>query len=107
MFFFASGNVGTDDLTENQKNYISYGESKNYHKNKNYKCRIRSRWYSVPLTWEADASLIRQAHLYPRMILNGMHVLVMDTLHKVRFLGDINGDKVAAAFLNTIYFCIE
>ena len=104
VFFFASGNVGTDDLTENQKSYISYGESKDYHRN--YKCRIRSRWYSVPLTWEADAFLIRQAHLYPRMILNRKHALVTDTLHKVRFLDDINGDKVAAAFLNTYTFAL-
>ena len=105
VFFFASGNVGTDDLTENQKSYISYGESKDYHRN--YKCRIRSRWYSVPLTWEADAFLIRQAHLYPRMILNRKHALVTDTLHKVRFLDDINGDKVAAAFLNTYTFALS
>ena len=71
------------------------------------KCRIRSRWYSVPLTWEADAFLIRQAHLYPRMILNRKHALVTDTLHKVRFLDGINGDKVAAAFLNTYTFALS
>ena len=79
VFFFASGNVGTDDLTENQKSYISYGESKDYHRN--YKCRIRSRWYSVPLTWEADAFLIRQAHLYPRIPDNNSSLVdVLPTL---------------------------
>ena len=30
-----------------------------------------------------------------------------DTLHKVRFLDDINGDKVAAAFLNTYTFALS
>lgn len=86
VFFFASGNVGTDDLTENQKSYISYGESKDYHRN--YKCRIRSRWYSVPLTWEADAFLIRQAHLYPRMILNRKHVLPTLSAGECLIVGD-------------------
>ena len=41
------------------------------------------------------------------MILNRKHALVTDTLHKVRFLDDINGDKVAAAFLNTYTFALS
>ena len=58
----------------------------------------------MPQTWCADAFLIRQAHLYPRMILNEKKALVTDTLHKVRFLNGIEGKYVAAAFLNTYTF---
>ena len=65
---FAPGNAEVDDLTKEQKEYIEYGEENGY--NKNYKCRIRPKWYYVSSTWDADAFLIRQAHLYPRMILN-------------------------------------
>ena len=105
VFFFAPGNVNVDELTNEQRTYIQWGEKKNY--NKNYKCRIRSKWYHVSQTWRADAFLIRQAHLYPRMILNEKHALVTDTLHKVRFLDGVEGKSVVAAFLNTYTFALS
>lgn len=105
VFFFAPGNVEVKDLTEEQRKYIQWGEEKEFHKN--YKCRIRTKWYHVPQTWRADAFLIRQAHLYPRMILNVKHALVTDTLHKVRFLDGVQGSSVAAAFLNTYTFALS
>lgn len=105
VFFFAPGNAEVDDLTKEQKEYIEYGEENGY--NKNYKCRIRPKWYYVSSTWDADAFLIRQAHLYPRMILNKKNALVTDTLHKVRFLQGVQGECVVAAFLNTYTFALS
>lgn len=105
VFFFAPGNMNVEELTDEQRTYIQWGEEKNY--NKNYKCRIRQKWYHVPQTWRADALLIRQAHLYPRMILNEKHALVTDTLHKVRFLEGVEGKSVVAAFLNTYTFALS
>jgi len=105
VFLFAPGNAEVDDLTKEQKEYIEYGEENGY--NKNYKCRIRPKWYYVSSTWDADAFLIRQAHLYPRMILNKKNALVTDTLHKVRFLQGVQGECVAAAFLNTYTFALS
>ncbi len=105
VFFFAPGNVEFNDLSEEQRKYIQMGEENEFHKN--YKCRIRPKWYHVPQTWRADAFLIRQAHLYPRMILNDEHALVTDTLHKVRFLEGVQGPLVAAAFLNTYTFALS
>lgn len=99
VFFFAPGDADAEDLTDEQIKYIQWGEKQGF--NENYKCRIRPRWYHVPQTWRADAFLIRQAHLYPRMILNEKRALVTDTLHKVRFLDGVHGERVAAAFLNT------
>lgn len=88
-----------EELSQSAQDYITWGETKGF--NKNYKCRIRKRWYIVPTSWTADAFLIRQANLYPKMILNPTGALVTDTLHKVRFLDGINGGTVVAAFLNT------
>lgn len=105
VLFFAPGNGEFDTLTDEQKIYIQWGEEKGF--NKNYKCRIRPKWYHVSQTWRADAFLIRQVHLYPRMILNEKKALVTDTLHKVRFLNGINGKHVAAAFLNTYTFALS
>lgn len=105
VFFFAPGNLDADELSDEQLNYIRWGESKGY--NENYKCRIRPRWYYIPQTWCADAFLIRQAHMYPRMVLNDKRALVTDTLHKVRFLKGVKGTSVAAAFLNTYTFALS
>ena len=105
VFFFAPGNEEFDALTDEQKAYIQWGEKKGF--NKNYKCRIRPRWYHVSQTWCADAFLIRQAHLYPKLILNKKKALVTDTLHKVRFLNGIDGKHVASAFLNVYTFALS
>ena len=105
VYFFVPGNDAFDELTDEQKIYIQWGEEKGY--NKNYKCRIRPKWYHVSQTWRADAFLIRQAHLYPRMIINEKGALVTDTLHKVRFLEGVDGKHVAAAFLNTYTFALS
>lgn len=92
-------------MTDEHKAYIQWGERMGF--NKNYKCSIRPRWYHVSQTWCADAFLIRQAHLYPRMNLNEKIALVTDTLHKVRFLEGIDGKQVAASFLNTYTFALS
>lgn len=105
VFFFAPGNLDIDELTDVQLKYIQWGERKGF--SKNYKCRIRPKWYHVSQTWRADAFLLRQVHLYPRMILNEKNALVTDTLHKVRFLEGIQGKFVAAAFLNTYTFALS
>lgn len=96
---FTPGDLPLEEVSASAQNYIAWGESQGY--NKNYKCRIRKRWYHVPISWTADAFLIRQANLYPKMIINTIGALVTDTLHKVRFLPDVNGYAVAAAFLNS------
>lgn len=105
VFFFSTGDVETSELTEAQLKYIQWGEERGF--SQNYKCRIRPKWYYVPQTWRPDAFLIRQAHLYPRMILNEKQALVTDTLHKVRFLEGVSGQHVAAAFLNTYTFALS
>lgn len=105
VFFFAPENEDAEALSDEQMKYIQWGETKGY--NKNYKCRIRPKWYYVSQSWCADAFLIRQAHLYPRMVLNEKKALVTDTLHKVRFLDGIDGRAVAAAFLNTYTFALS
>ena len=88
-----------EKLEKSVQEYIRWGEQNGF--NKNFKCRMRKRWYIVPNSWTADAFLIRQANLYPKMILNPIGALVTDTLHKVRFHKGINGQSVVSAFLNT------
>lgn len=96
---FMPGDLPKEQLSEAARDYIAWGEEQGF--NRNYKCRIRKRWYVVPTSWTADAFLIRQANLYPKMILNPIGALVTDTLHKVRFHEGVNKTAVASAFLNT------
>lgn len=98
VYFFEPGNLPFEELTDSQQKYIRWGEKQGY--NKNYKCRIRPNWYHVSYTWWADAFLVRQANLYPKMVLNNKEALVTDTLHKVRFREGIDGRTVVGAFLN-------
>lgn len=99
VYFFEPADLPIDELPKSQRKYIQWGEAQEY--NKNYKCRIRPRWYQVSYTWRAEAFLVRQANLYPKMVLNNKHALVTDTLHKVRFHEGVDGRTVVGAFLNT------
>ena len=99
VYFFEPTDLPIDELPKFQRKYIQWGEAQEY--NKNYKCRIRPRWYHVSYTWRAEAFLVRQANLYPKMVLNNKHALVTDTLHKVRFHEGVDGRIVVGAFLNT------
>lgn len=99
VYFFEPADLPIDELPKSQRKYIQWGEAQEY--NKNYKCRIRPRWYYVSYTWRAEAFLVRQANLYPKMVLNNKHALVTDTLHKVRFHEGVDGRTVVGAFLNT------
>ena len=99
VYFFEPADLPIDELPKSQRKYIQWGEALEY--NKNYICRIRPRWYHVSYTWRAEAFLVRQANLYPKMVLNNKHALVTDTLHKVRFHEGVDGRTVVGAFLNT------
>lgn len=98
-FLFAPEDKPLKELSKEEQDYIAYGERAGFHTN--YKCRIRKRWYIVPCTWQPEAFLIRQANLYPKIILNEANAMVTDTLHKVRFHEGVNKKAVAAAFVNT------
>lgn len=99
VFLFDPENKPQEELSKEEQKYIAYGEVVGFHKN--YKCRIRKLWYIVPRSWHPEAFLIRQANLYPKLILNRTNAIVTDTLHKVRFHKGINKLSVAAAFVNT------
>ena len=105
VFFFAPENKDFDDLLDEEKSYIRLGEKKGF--NTNYKCRIRPRWYYVPQSWRAEAFMLCNAHLYPRMILNKREMLVTNNLHKIRFSEGIDGSLVTTTFLNTYTLAIS
>ena len=98
-FLFAPEDKPFKELSQEEQKYIEFGEKEGFHNN--YKCRIRKHWYIVPRTWQPKALLIRQANLFPKIVLNKTNAMVTDTLHKVRFHEGVDEEAVVAAFINT------
>lgn len=98
VFLFSPSEKELSELTPSEQRYIQHGELEGY--SRNYKCRIRKKWYHITKTWKPQAFIIRQANLYPRIILNACDCHVTDTIHKIRFISD-SPAAVAAAFLNS------
>lgn len=94
--------VSFKELPPSVKNYVVHGEEKLVHTG--YKCRIRERWYVVPSVWKPDAFMLRQIHMYPKIIVNETEATSTDTIHRVRFISDLPPTVIAAAFLNSLTF---
>lgn len=95
-------NVPAKEQPEVVETYIRTGEKNLVHVG--YKCSIRERWYIVPSLWRPDGFMLRQIHNYPKLILNETEATSTDTIHRVRFLTDIPGKVITAAFLNSLTF---
>lgn len=102
VYLFTPDNVDFAELSEAEKKYIQLGEKEEYHKG--YKCRIRNRWYIVPQSWKPNAFMLRQINRIPKIVVNYTSATNTDTLHKIRFLDGVNGNHVAAAFINSFTF---
>ena len=105
MYLFNPDERPLAELPSAVRDYIVEGEARKFHEN--YKCRIRTPWYRVPMSWTADAFLTRQVNAYPRMVLNDKHALVTDTLHKIRFRDALAAQQIACAFLNSYTFALS
>ncbi|MCO0598512.1 class I SAM-dependent methyltransferase [Peribacillus butanolivorans] len=101
-YLFYPDNVDIEYLPEEDKAYISLGESLKV--NEGYKCSIRKRWYIVPSVRVPDAFMLRQVHEYPKIILNEAGATCTDTIHRVRFINGHDPRSVSAAFLNSLTF---
>jgi len=97
--------VPFDHLPEELKVYVAAGEEKGMHTG--YKCRIRKPWYIVPSTWTPPAFMLRQVHLYPKIILNSAQATSTDTIHRVKMRNGVPARTVAAAFLNSLTFAFS
>ena len=97
--------VSFDGLPEELKMYVAAGEEKSMHTG--YKCRIRKPWYIVPSTWTPPAFMLRQVHLFPKIILNAAQATSTDTIHRVKLRNGTPARTVAAAFLNSLTFAFS
>ena len=84
------------------RDYLDDGIGKEY--NTGYKCRIRKQWFIVPSVWVPDAFMLRQIHKYPKLIVNNADATCTDTIHRVRIIGHLDRNQLAAGFLNSLTF---
>lgn len=89
-----------DDLPQALKSYLDNGEKEKV--NEGYKCRIRPNWWAVPSVYVPDAFLFRQIHRYPLLVVNEVGATSTDTIHRVRFLTEVNGRLLAATMFNSL-----
>lgn len=95
----------SSQLDGNVAKYIQYGVEQGYCEN--YKCRIRTNWYCVPISWRPNGFALRQVGKFPRIIVNKTIATSTDTVHKVRFHEDVDAEVVAAAFINSYTFALS
>jgi adenine-specific DNA methylase len=85
--------------------YVALGEAEEVHRG--YKCSIRRAWWSVPSVWRPDAFMLRQIHLGPRVVANLTEATSTDTVHRVRLLGGVAAEQVAAAVTSSLSFAFS
>ncbi|MFF2287430.1 N-6 DNA methylase [Peribacillus butanolivorans] len=101
-YMLAPSNVEFEELDKTLQAFILQGEQAKVHEG--YKCRIRKRWYIVPSVWIPDAFMLRQVHLYPKLIKNEAAATCTDTIHRVKFNDGFDADRVTVSFLNSLTF---
>lgn len=105
IYLFMPPNEDFDMLPKACQKYIKYGEEQGFHTG--YKTRIRKRWYITPSLWVPDAYALRQVGDYPKMIMNKTGASSTDTIHRVKFKGNIDRNIVTASFLNSLTFAFS
>ena len=81
------------------RDYLEIGERQKV--SQRFKCRVREPWYAVPIVWQPDAILLRQAGDMPRLIHLAKKCAATDTIHRVTWKQPSQGRRHAASFLNS------
>lgn len=94
--------IPLSEYDEGHREYIKKGEDNK--DNEGYKCRIRERWYRIPSIWIPDAFFLRRNHIYPKFVINRCNAVSTDTMHRLKFNKDIDGNRVVLSYYNSISF---
>ena len=105
-FLMQLGDVNRDQLTSEARSYVATGEQRGFHTG--YKCKIRlPNWWKVPSVWVPDAFMLRQIHEGPRIVSNRCGAVCTDTIHRIRTNGEVDGEYLAAASINSLTFAFS
>jgi len=82
--------------------YIAGGLEKDKPLNERYKCRIRKRWYDVPIIKTGEACFFKRFHRFPRVIINSAGVYTTDIAYNIRFKPDYEAASFVFCFYNSL-----
>jgi adenine-specific DNA-methyltransferase len=88
------------ELSKGTLRYINKGRTKSLHKR--FKCTKRTRWYDVPSVWSSHAFFFKRSHLYPKLLLNEMDVLVTDAAYRITVNDDYSVNSLVFSFYNSL-----
>jgi len=97
--YLFSSDVPEHELPKPVRAYVLEGERHGVHKQ--YKCKLRTPWYSVPSMRMSHAALFRQVGDFARLVHLEKPCAPTDTLHRVTWTDEKEGARLATAFLNT------
>jgi adenine-specific DNA-methyltransferase len=85
--------------------YLEKGKEAGIHRR--FKCRNREPWYTVPGVRSAQALLLRQAGIIPRLVSLSVPCTCTDTVHRVNWQQPDWGQRHVVSFLNvwTLLLC--
>ncbi len=87
--------AGQDDLDQRVRDYLAEGESLGV--STRYKCRVRKRWYVVPMPRQQPGAFIPyMTHTGPRLIVNDLGARSTNLLHGVSFRPDAPSARAVA-----------
>ncbi len=90
----------TDTFSPELKAYLKAGKRKKLHKR--YKCKIRKRWFDVPVVKNGDACFFKRFHLYPKLVLNRANVYTTDIAYNIRFYEGLDPASFVFSFYNSL-----
>lgn len=88
------------DLNKGALRYLDCGRKASIHKR--FKCVQRNRWYDVPSVWSSHAFFFKRCHLYPKLLLNTMNVLVTDAAYRVTVKREFSVSSLVFSFYNSL-----
>jgi len=87
------------NLPKNVRAYLEIGLNQKLHTR--FKCRTRKTWYKVPSVYSAPIAMLKRAHHYPRLVLNGADAYTTDTAYRIQPLG-IKPEALVLSFVNSL-----
>ncbi len=96
-------NIKENDFSKELKLYLSNDIDKyNMKIRDRYKCRIRNRWFDVPIINNGDLMFFKRYNIYPKLVQNGANVYTTDIAYNIRLKEIYDAKSVAFCFYNSL-----
>lgn len=96
-------NTNEKDFSKDLKLYLSNDFDKyNMKIRERYKCRIRNRWFDVPIIKNGDLMFFKRYNIYPKLVQNEANIYTTDIAYNIRLKDIYDAKSVAFCFYNSL-----